>query len=487
MALKQLNFDDGSDFVIKSGLSATGSTRRQFMAGAAGVAGITGAAAMGLARPWRAAPAYSLATFSADVTPPLGHPLMGGGIEPARSIVDRLEARGVILLGMDKPVVICAIDWCEIRNDAYDRWRAALAQAAGTDASRVLLSSVHQHDTPIADLAAQRMLEAAGAGAAICDLKFHEQAVMTVAAAAREAMTRPRAITHLGIGQAKVEGVASNRRYLDDAGKPRHDRMSATRNASIRARPEGEIDPWLKTLSLWDGDKPLLALSAYSTHPMSHYGKGAVSGDFVAMARNIRQKEVPEAFQMYISGCSGNVTAGKYNDGATANRAVLAGRLREAMSGAWDATRREPLKRIGFRTVPLNLKARNSAGFSAEELRKKLKEEPKPFGRCLAALGLSWLQRTQAGRAIDVGAIDFGPASYLLLPAESYVEYQLMAQKARPDGFVVTAGYGECGPGYIPIERAWSEKDGNLHDWCWVAERSEEVMKQAIAAALRKE
>jgi hypothetical protein len=34
------------------------------------------------------------------------------------------------------------------------------------------------------------------------------------------------------------------------------------------------------------------------------------------------------------------------------------------------------------------------------------------------------------------------------------VEFQLAAQKAKPDGFVLVAGYGECGPGYIPIERA---------------------------------
>ena len=43
-----------------------------------------------------------------------------------------------------------------------------------------------------------------------------------------------------------------------------------------------------------------------------------------------------------------------------------------------------------------------------------------------------------------------------------------MAQAVRPKGFVVTAGYGECGPGYIPTERPWKENDTNLTDWCWV-------------------
>src|SRR5947209_184626 len=74
---------------------------------------------------------FRLATFSADVTPPLGHALMGGGIAPAREVLDPLSARGFVLLGVGRPVVLAAIDWCEIRNDAFDRGREALAEAAG--------------------------------------------------------------------------------------------------------------------------------------------------------------------------------------------------------------------------------------------------------------------------------------------------------------------------------------------------------------------
>jgi hypothetical protein len=107
-----------------------------------------------------------LATFSADVTPPPGHPLMGGGIAPAREVLDPLFARGFVLLGDGKPVVLAAIDWCEIRNDAHDRWREALAEAADTEPRRVLVASLHQHDTPIADLAAQRLLDDRRVGSA---------------------------------------------------------------------------------------------------------------------------------------------------------------------------------------------------------------------------------------------------------------------------------------------------------------------------------
>jgi hypothetical protein len=449
------------------------------------------ALALGLAacagRPLLAAdePAFRLATFSAEVTVPLGHPLMGGGIAPAKKVEDPLFTHGVVLLGAGEPVVLAAVDWCEIRNDAHDRWRAALAEAAGTAPGRVLVSSVHQHDAPVADLEAQRLLDHHKAAGKICDPDFHEQAVRRVARAVREALKASRRVTHVGVGQARVEQVASNRRYVRPDGRPAFDRMSATRDAAIRAFPEGTIDPWLRTLSFWDGETPVAALSAYSAHPMSHYGKGEVSADFVGLARKRRQADEPKVFQAYFTGCAGNVTAGKYNDGAPENRPVLAERLYAGMVAAWKTTERTPLKQVTFRSVPLRLEPRDGPGFTVADLKKRIKEDPKPFGQCLAALGLSWRKRADAGHKLDVPALDLGAAQVLLLPGESYVEYQLLAQKQRPDSFVFTLGYGECATGYVPTERHVEEGDGNLADWCWVAPGSEKALSQAIEAALK--
>src|SRR5262249_15133182 len=158
--------------------------------------------------------------------------------------------------------------------------------------------------------------------------------------------------------KSRVEQVASNRRYLDRDGKPAFDRTSATRDAYARAQPEGTIDPWLRTLSFWDGERPVAALCVYATHPMSRYGQGQVSSDFVGLARRRRQEGDASTFQVYVSGCSGNVTAGKYNDGAPENRELLAERIERAMAEAWRATQRHPLEAVAFRSVPLRLEPR---------------------------------------------------------------------------------------------------------------------------------
>lgn len=428
---------------------------------------------------------YKLATFSVDVTPPLGHPLMGGGVQPAATIEDPLYAHGIVLQGAGPSIVLLAVDWCEIRNDAYQRWREVLAAAAETTPERVVLASVHQHDAPIADLEAQRILEAQQCAGAICNLEFHETVVQRVAASLRRNLLRARRITHLGLGSAEVERLASNRRYRSADGTLRFDRTSSTRNEEARAAPEGTIDPTLRTVSFWDGKEPVAALNFYAVHPMSYYGRGDVTADFIGLARKRRRAELPGVQQIYFSGCSGNVTAGKYNEGTPLDRANLADRLHAGMAASWEATECHPLESLAFRSVPLRLEPRDTAGFTVADLEARLTSDERPFGQCLAALGLSWRARADRGGTIDVPVLDLGPAQVLLLPAEAYVEYQLLAQQLRPDRFIAVAGYGECAPGYIPIDERWSEGDTNLNDWCWVAEGSEAAMRSAIAAALQ--
>jgi hypothetical protein len=387
---------------------------------------------------------------------------------------------------MARPIVFVAVDWCEIRNESYDAWRAALAGVAGTDPERVLVTAIHQHDAPVVDIDAQRLLEAGGSAGAVCNIAFAETAVRRVAEAARLALEAPgQPVTHVGVGRAIVEQVASNRRYVLEDGSISYHRTSASHEPQAHLAPVGSIDPWLRTLSLWDGDRPLLALSTYAVHPMSYYGGGEVSADFMGLARRARQRRLPDVLQLYASGCSGNVTAGKYNDGARANRPVLAARMEAAMAGAWAATRREPLETVAFRSVPLQFEPRGGVGHTDADLAARLVNDAAPFDECLAAMALSWRRRAAAGRPIDLPVVSIGPAVLALLPGETYVEYQLLAQRLRPDAFVMAIGYGESATGYIPTALQLAEGDENLGDWYWVSETAEEVLTAGLREALR--
>ena len=89
---------------------------------------------------------FQIATFTVDVTIPIGHPCMGGGISLARAVADPLFAKGVVLTGAEKPFVVIAFDWCEIRGTSFEKWKQALALAAETEPQRVLVTCIHHDD-----------------------------------------------------------------------------------------------------------------------------------------------------------------------------------------------------------------------------------------------------------------------------------------------------------------------------------------------------
>lgn len=426
---------------------------------------------------------YRVAVFSADVTIPVGHACMGGGVADAKRIIDPLYAKGFVLLGPDKPIVVIALDWCQCNNDSFDRWREVLAEAADTTRERVMLATVHQHDAPICDLTAQRLLNQQGLYGYNCDPEFHETAVRRTARVLGEALASSRPVTHFGIGQGKVERIASNRRVMTPDGRIHWGRGSAS--GDLDGAPEGEVDPWLKTLSLWDGDRAVVAWSCYAVHPMSYYGRGEVSADFPGMARARRQKDDPGCLQIYFTGCAGDTTAGKYNTGASENRAILADRLYTAMRAAWDTTRKLPLNRVQFRVAELMLPARDTGAFTPEAMKKTLADrQAGRWQRISAALGLSWRQRVDARRGIDVPCLVLGDAAaqFMILPAESFVAFQLTAQRLRPDSFVMVAGFGDGAPGYIPTDQCW--RDGYEDSYCWVPPMTDALMIGAMARAL---
>ena len=407
------------------------------------------------------------------------------GLRPAASTIDDpLQAHGFVLLGAGAPIVLAAIDWCEIRNQSYRRWREALAKAAGTAPERVMLCSVHQHDAPVSDLGAEEILATSGLGGATLDAEFQESAILAVASALETGLQGARTVTHVGLGRATVAGVASNRRVTMPDGQVSFLRGSHSGGDPVfRDAPEGTIDPWLQLISFWEGSEPVLALHAYSTHPMSHYGQGAVSADFVGMARSRRQRDEPGVHQMYVSGCSGDTTAGKFNDGSPEYREVLASRLHDAMVEAWRATERQPLDSVDFRAVPLDLEFRKDGGYTSADMKSLVMDSSADTrDRILAAIGLNSRITAEREGPISMPCLDLGPAMMVLFPAESFVDYQLMAQRMRPDALVMSIGYGESWPGYIPTDEAFQE--GFEDHWLWVAPGAEERIRGALQQLL---
>jgi hypothetical protein len=423
-----------------------------------------------------------LAVFQCDVTIPLGHRCMGLLPTKSQRIADPLEARGVVLLGSGQPIVLVAVDWCEIRNGAYDAWRDALASAVGTSRQRVLVAALHQHDAPVVDSGAALLLREAGLAGELYDEAFHAEVLERVAAAAQQALAGARPISAIGVGRARVERIASNRRMVAEDGTVNFGRgSSGGGDAAMAAAPEGEVDPWLRTIAFLDGEEVVCELHSYATHPMSYYGRGEVTSDFVGLARARRQADTPATHQIYFSGCSGDVTAGKYNDGSVEAREQLTTRLYEAMVRSHQSLETHAVSRAVERTHPLRLEYHPNPDLTQENLATILADaERTVIQRIHAAMSLSSRQRVADDQPIDLTCIDLGEAQIVLFPGEAFVGYQLLAAELRPDAFVFPIGYGECWPGYIPLERSFA--DGFADTWLWTAPGAE----QQICAGLEK-
>jgi hypothetical protein len=427
-----------------------------------------------------------IAVFEADVTPPLGTPLCDGLVPPAKEIVDPLSARGIILFTNEQPIVLCAIDWVGIGNSGHTAFRDALAKAAGTTRERVCVHCLHQHDAPGCDFEADEVLRPFKLDGKLFDPGFARKAIERLAGAVAKAAKKPQTVTHLGVGKAKVEGVASNRRVMGPDGKVKYVRYSATKDPKIRAEPEGLIDPFVQVLAFFDGPTPLAILTYYATHPQSYYGKGGVSCDFPGLARNFRERALPGPMHIHFNGAGGNVTAGKYNDGAVENRLVLADRLARGMRAAYESLKKEPIDAAKvswrFTTAALPL----SKLYKAKGLKGRVADaELKEADRLRAARNFVWARRCEAGETIDMQCLQAGSAYVLHMPGELFVEYQLAAQQMRPKSAVLMAAYGDYGMGYIGTAIAYTQGGYETGPVSRVAPEVEDVLMKAMRELLK--
>lgn len=396
-----------------------------------------------------------MAYFQVDVTPPLGSPLAFGS---ARLIHDSLSARGIVLVFDDKPVVICAVDWIGIANEGLVVFRQELARAVGTTIDRVNIHALHLHDAVRCDFLAPRILDRNGNSAQYYDTVFLYDAINRIAEAARSSLQDLQPVTDIGFGQAKVRQVASNRRILDKYGHVESMRWSNTKDFRLIRESEGLIDPWLKMVTLWDKDRLLVSMAYYAVHPVTDFGNGVVSTEFVGVARKFQEIKKGSPY-IYFTGAAGNIGVGKYNNGSSRMRYVLASRISMAMDEALTNSIKNPVKnsRIEWKTKKVYLPlADYMQKDSLELIVAGEKHDPElPYLRAVSSL--AWWERVHKEPYVQISALQLGNVQLLSLPGEPFVEYQLAAQKFFPDQNICTAAYEEYGMGYIGTREAYSQ------------------------------
>jgi hypothetical protein len=419
-----------------------------------------------------------VACFDVDASPKVGGPL---AYDPCEGIQTPLACRGVVFLVKPRPIVVCAVDWIGIANEAHDVFREALASAAGTTPDRVAVHTLHQHDAPRVDLTTDQLLAPEAINHLFFDVPWFREVLQRAKDAIQASIEHPVTVTHVGWAQGQVEKVASNRRILGDDGNVKVTRWTASADPVVRGYPIGTIDPQLKMIALYQGETPVAALTYYATHPQSYYRTGLANPDFPGLARNQRQNETG-VLHVHFNGAGGNIGAGKWNDGRPQQRQILADRMSEGMKLAWEQLQPVPVHESDIQWSSVRTALPAASHLKEQNLVAILRDEnAKAETRLSAASHLAWLRRCESGHQVEIGCLAIGSARVLHLPGELFVEYQLAAQQLRPDLFVAMAAYGDYGPGYIGTEIAYGQGGYETSDRASrVAPAVETVLMKAI-------
>jgi hypothetical protein len=424
--------------------------------------------------------ALRVGTFRCDITPGHGEALVWA--TPLVKVEEPLLAKGIVLEEGPNRYVLCALDWCLMGNETERSFRQVLARATKTLPERVAVQCLHQHAAPYADEGAYRLLEQAPRPLPHLSASFMESVRTRLKLAAEECAGRLESFDQVGFGQARVERVASIRRLKGEEGKIIVRYSASGKEAKMAAAPEGAIDPWLKTISLARGTKPLVRLHYYSTHPQTFCCDGRASADFVGIARE-KLEHQEGVFEIYFTGCGGDVTVGKYNDGSPQALEGLALRLGQGMQAAIASTRLIPATNLVWRTDQVTLPLRGEKRAVKAQSRAWL-EDPAQTDTLRVydgAMRLAFVERLD--RPLGVSSLQIGPVHILHLPGEPMLEFQLFAQRERPGDFVAVAGYGDCGSAYICTDKAL-EEGGYEPSATNVGKGSEARLKAAIEVLL---
>ncbi len=428
-------------------------SRRQFVAGAAGLLAVgTGARADEVA-PWR------VGTGKREITPPLEVGILmssgRGKWAPFEGVRMPLEARAVVIDNGRARVGLVALDLLGLASDAVggmDEFKRRVADHAGhaghgLKADQIVLASSHTHSGPeslaLSDLyrgepfrnwvklSAKRIGEALGDAAGSlqpCRLK---------------------------VGSIRAPELSVNRRVVTERGvMPGR----LVRPDDVVHGPEGPTDEEVHVAAFVDqSNRPKALLVNATAHPIYEMCIKQVSPDYPGEMVRLLDQRHPGATALFFQGAAGNINPPKVSTGA-ADARRHGRQLADLVDRALGNLRPVEGNELALRLQQVKLPARTLKG--------EPREEP-----LLAT----------------VGALRMGSAAMVFLPGEPFVEIALGIRKGSPLDFTAVVGYAEGYIGYIPTDTAFGGGgyEPRAGRWSRVAIGSERIVRKEAIALLK--
>ena len=252
-----------------------------------------------------------------DITAPLGTHLSGdlARHRPAEEILDPLFAKALVVEGPDERGALTrfcflSLDLLSIEAEKTARIRSRIEKRVGIPGSAVLVHATQNHSAPgLGHFLLRRASPYVPAGAWWlygCQQEYEDFVVARVTEAVREAADRLEPV-EVAMGGMADGRISFNRRFrLRDGSVQTQPRSVDLHNVLC---PEGPSDPEVGVACFRNREgKTTAALLHHTAHPVSHFGRNAVSASWPgAWRRRFRELAGSDCVAMVVNGCCGNV------------------------------------------------------------------------------------------------------------------------------------------------------------------------------------
>lgn len=427
----------------------------------------------------------------ADITPSIGMRTELFQDLKVDRIVTPLLLKVCILKSGEKAAAVVSADVMDFFSDSVKDIRGIISSIAGIPEGNIFLNSSHTHSAPYIYPSAQRYLDDYGIG--FLDLNYYKYLLKGVENATHTALEGLEEVI-IRHSRGFVEGVACNRRPVlaDGTIGIRYGRGV---EPELVALPDGVIDPYAECL--WFESKCgalKFAIVNYACHGTSYGELSEICWDYMGYARSLIEEKAG-AEVMFLQGCAGNMSPGKYTVHEPLEDAMLLGsRLAQGVLESRGMAKVIKDEDVTFVNSKLVLQGRTT--LNKNELKKRLDNEISKVKSDLAggqsgpqgAMVISYLERylmfenyPDLNIPNEIGFFKIGDLNMFFFPGECFIQYALKIKELRMGKPTMVMSYTDCTLQYVPNSGAYEEIGGyeTDPDWCYSEKGNGEKLVEA--------
>lgn len=362
------------------------------------------------------------------ITPPLGSPIPGAGIERfSTGIKDDLFVKAMVLETEQMRIAFVVVDAIDIARKDVEEIRRRVQDQTGIAYEHVIVSATHAHTSgPTIETSYVKAVD-----------ETYVQWMIHKAADAAALAYAGRREARIGFGLGSEHDIAFNRRFHMRDGTVRTN--PGVGNPDIIG-PEGPIDPDVPVIRIDDPEgRPIGIVTNYACHA-DVVGGLEYSGDYPGeLSAAIKRVYGEHVISLFFQGASGNINHVDVSGHSAFDRTRHYKKMGRILAGEAIKTREKAV-------TDTSLDIRVKRAFVPIRYRKPSEEERIAAAQVLqseerypnievkfARQAMELTAREEETAEAEILAVAFGPDTALVcLPAEQFVQFGLAIKQSSP-------------------------------------------------------